>query len=200
MEFLKALLGEAFKEDLTLADVNKLLEGKKLVDLNGPVKYVVKDKFDRLNEELTTIKENTKGFEEISKELTALKTEKENAVIKQTLLSAGVDTKFVEDIAFRIEKGVIAKGDKLVDNVKEFLKTNPHYATATPQNTTSTPTPAPQPTPQPVASAQEPTPIVKRIFSTSNSATTTTDTSGQQNNNNASINDAIRNIVSGKQK
>lgn len=199
MEFLKALLGEAFKEDLTLADVNKLLEGKKLVDLNGPVKYVVKDKFDRLSEELTSIKEATKGFEEISKELTALKTEKENAVIKQTLLSAGVDTKFVEDIAFRIEKGVIAKGDKLADNVKEFLKTNPHYATATPQNTT-TPTPAPQPTPQPVASAQEPTPIVKRIFSTSNSATTTTDTSGQTNNNNASINDAIRNIVSGKQK
>ena len=37
MEFLKALLGEAFKENLTLEDVNKLLEGKKLVDLNAPL-------------------------------------------------------------------------------------------------------------------------------------------------------------------
>ena len=158
---------------------------------------MVRDKFDRLSEELTSIKESTKGFEEVSKELTALKTEKEFAVIKQTLLSAGVDNKFIDDVAFRIEKGVIVKGEKLADNVKEFLKTNPHYATATPQSTT--PTPAPQQTP-PVASAPEQTPIVKRIFSTSNSATTTTDTSGQQNNNNGSINDAIRNIVSGKSK
>jgi hypothetical protein len=195
MDNLKALLGEAFKEDLTLADVNKLLEGKKLVDLSGPVKYVVKDKFDRLTEELATLKESTKGFDEVSKELTALKTEKENAVIKQTLLSAGVDEKFIEDISFRIEKGVIAKGDKFVDNVKEFLKTNPHYATTTAPKQ-ATPTPTTQPTP-PVASSEQ-TPIVKRIFSTTSGGVNTTEQPVQ--NNNASINDAIRNIVSGGKK
>jgi hypothetical protein len=195
MDNLKALLGEAFKEDLTLADVNKLLEGKKLVDLSGPVKYVVKDKFDRLTEELATIKESTKGFEEVSKELTALKAEKENAIIKETLLSAGVDEKFIEDISFRIEKGVIAKGDKFVDNVKEFLKTNPHYATTATQKQ-ATPTPTAQPTP-PVASSEQ-TPVVKRIFSTTSGGVNTTEQLVQ--NNNASINDAIRNIVSGGKK
>ena len=44
-EELKALLGDAYKEDMTLEEVGNALKGKKLVDLSTG-RYVDKDKFD----------------------------------------------------------------------------------------------------------------------------------------------------------
>lgn len=85
-EELKALLGDAYKEDMTLEDVNAFFKGKKFADLSTG-KYVDKDKFDtqvnslnaklsekeqELNAKLTDDEKNAQASKEQAKRIQEL--------------------------------------------------------------------------------------------------------------------------------
>lgn len=129
---LKSILGDKYSETMTLADVDRELANMKLVDLNGSIKYVVKDKFDKLEREYNDYKEATKDYETVKESYVKYQQAEQNEFLKKELLTAGVNPKFADDVLYRIEKGVIKNEEgKLADNVKEFLKANPHYAGTT---------------------------------------------------------------------
>mgnify|MGYP002528267221 FL=1 len=85
-EELKALLGDSYKDGMTLEEVNNALKGKKLADLSTG-KYVDKDKFDtqinslnaklsereqELNAKLTDEEKNAKASQEQAKRIQEL--------------------------------------------------------------------------------------------------------------------------------
>jgi len=85
-EELKALLGDSYKDGMTLEEVNNALKGKKLADLSTG-KYVDKDKFDtqinslnaklsekeqELNAKLTDDEKNAKASQEQAKRIQEL--------------------------------------------------------------------------------------------------------------------------------
>ena len=94
-EELKALLGDSYKEDMTLEDVNAFFKGKKFADLSTG-KYVDKDKFDtqvnslnakltekenELNAKLTDDEKNAQASKEQAKRIQELeKALKENTI------------------------------------------------------------------------------------------------------------------------
>lgn len=86
MDELKALMGDAYKEGMTIDDVNAFFKGKKFADLSTG-KYVDKDKFDtqvnslnaklseqeqELNAKLTDAEKNAKASQEQAKRIQEL--------------------------------------------------------------------------------------------------------------------------------
>lgn len=66
MSKLKALLGEAYKEDLTLEDIEGLLADRDIVDKASLGKVVKKDQFDKVASELAAANKQLKELEELS--------------------------------------------------------------------------------------------------------------------------------------
>ena len=64
MENLKNLMGEAYKEELSLQDVNDFLQDKNLVDLKGG-QYVSKDKYQKQVEKYNEALNHLKDYNEI---------------------------------------------------------------------------------------------------------------------------------------
>lgn len=126
---LKDLLGSAYKEGMTEAEINAALDAGKYVNLKDG-KYVDKDKFDRLETENNQLKANAKSTEDLSKELETLKAEKADRDLNDKLVGLG----FKKD-ALKYVKGDIADkslviGDKDDDNKKavaEYLKAHPQF-------------------------------------------------------------------------
>lgn len=128
---LKTLLGSAYKDNMTIAEIDTALKDRKIVDLDGEKKYVDFEKHKKVVDELATLKESTKDFETMKGEYQTLKTAENNRVIGSKLLQWGVSDKFVDDVMYRVEKGKIVKDDddkKFEGSVKAFLKENPQYA------------------------------------------------------------------------
>lgn len=138
MANIKEILGDAYKEDMTLEEVDKALESKKLVDLSTG-DYVSKAKYDNLETkhknlqaEFDQVKEQTKDYETLKTENESFKSEKANAELKQNLVKYGI-----KDTAFKYVKGDIdAKELELGDdekvneaNVKKYLEAHPEFAT-----------------------------------------------------------------------
>lgn len=81
---LRELLGEDYKDGMTLEDVNKLLEGKTFVDPSTLPKSVSKEVFDKTASELASYKRELRKLQE--EHMTAderLKAELENAKLAQ---------------------------------------------------------------------------------------------------------------------
>lgn len=129
---LKDLMGSAYKDGITLEEVESFFSGNsKIVNLsNGG--YVSKEKFDTALAELKTIKDETKDFE-------TYKTELENYKTKETKEKhLGVAKKFIKDdfldYAYYKAKQELEAAGKQVDEkelenfLKEFVKTNAQYA------------------------------------------------------------------------
>ena len=126
MDNLKTLLGSAYHDDITVAEINTYLDGKKLVDLKSG-EYIAKEKFTNLEVKYKELSEKTKDHDTMFEELKTMKAEKEVAETRKSLLEAGIDEKYLDYVQFQIEKGVIVKDDKLKDNVKAFVEKNPQY-------------------------------------------------------------------------
>lgn len=137
MENIKTLLGSSYKEGMTVEEINKALEGKKLVDLSTG-EYVSKAKYDsletkhkNLQSELDQVKEQTKDYETLKTENETFKTEKANADLKSKFAKYGI-----KESAFKYVKGDIdAKEFELGDdekvnqaNVKKYLESHPEFA------------------------------------------------------------------------
>lgn len=132
MSSLKELMGNAYKEGVTLEEVESFFSNNtKIVNLsNGG--YVAKEKYEALATEVKTIKEETKDFETYKKEL-------ENYKSKETRdKHLEVAKKYIKDdfldYAYFKAKSELEKAGKQVDEkeleatLKEFVKTNAQYS------------------------------------------------------------------------
>jgi len=137
MENLKKLMGSAYKEGITVEEINSFLGGGKFVNLNDGG-YVDKDKYnkavadkDKAETSLKELQESTKDYETLKKENETFKGEKADADLKAKLTALGVSEK-----AFKYVKGDIADktleiGDDEKANkaaVEKYLKDNPQFA------------------------------------------------------------------------
>ena len=66
MADLKTLLGDAYKEGMTVDEINKALADKDLVDRSTLPKTVLKETFDKTASELAELKKKFKTLEESS--------------------------------------------------------------------------------------------------------------------------------------
>lgn len=97
MDGLQSLMGDAYKEDMTMEDVSAFFKGKKFADLSSG-KYVDKDKFDNkvneltnqlndknneLNSKLTDDEKTKKAYEDQNKEIARLQ-----ALLKENTVSS----------------------------------------------------------------------------------------------------------------
>jgi hypothetical protein len=138
---LKTLLGSAYKDNMTFAEVESALKDRKLVDLDGETKYVAFDKHQKVVDELKALKEEAKDLPTMKADYEILKAEKTARELGGKLTAWGVNDKFAEDVIYKIEKGKIAKDEdekKFESNVKAFLKDNPQYAKSVAQVRTLT--------------------------------------------------------------
>lgn len=122
---LKDIMGSAYKQDMSLQEVEAFFEGNsKIVNLsNGG--YVSKEKFDDINTKFQNLTNDTKDFEDIKNKYTAL-VEKQEKDGQLALINKHVKPEFAEYVHFQMKQGNLL-GDKLEDNVKEYLKTNKQY-------------------------------------------------------------------------
>lgn len=122
---LKDIMGSAYKQDMTLQEVEAFFEGNsKIVNLsNGG--YVSKEKFDDINTKFQNLTNDTKDFEDIKNKYNAL-VEKQEKDGQLALINKHVKPEFAEYVHFQMKQGNLL-GDKLEDNVKEYLKTNKQY-------------------------------------------------------------------------
>jgi len=127
---LKELLGDKFKDGMTVEEIETALAGRKIVDLNGETKYVLKEKFDKLSEKVAQY--DNENIDAIKAERDQLKTASLLAKDRTLFGTAKVGEKFYDDISYRLEKGTIKRGatdEETKTNITAFLKDNPQYAT-----------------------------------------------------------------------
>ena len=121
---LKELLGEAYREDMTFAEIESALAGKKLTDLSTG-EYVSKKKYDdevvkrtaletSIQEKDNKIAElenrapqvvNPENYDNDMQELATLRNEKKANEYKAKIRGLGVNEQFIEFVAKSVEDG-----------------------------------------------------------------------------------------------
>lgn len=122
---LKDIMGSAYKQDMTLQEVEAFFEGNsKIVNLsNGG--YVSKEKFDDVNNKYQNLMNDTKDFEDIKSKYQTL-VEKQEKDGQLALINKHVKPEFAEYVLFQMKQGN-KLGDKLEDNIKAYVKENSQY-------------------------------------------------------------------------
>lgn len=121
MENLKTLLGDSFKEELSLEDVNAFLEGKKLVDLNSG-NYVAKDKYQKVVDKNTEYSNLLKEFNDIKPKYDEYVQKEKVERLNNLAKSVNIKEEFIE---FALSK---VNGVEDVETaLKEFAKNNPQF-------------------------------------------------------------------------
>lgn len=108
---LKELLGEVYREDMTLQEIEEVLKDKKLVDLSKG-EYVAKKKYDdlaaKVSEKDAKISEleskapetiTPENYENDMQELNALREEKKTNEFRNKIKGLGVSDKFIDYVA-----------------------------------------------------------------------------------------------------
>lgn len=137
MPDLKELLGDAFKDGMTIDEVNAALKDRKIVDLASG-EYVGKGKYeaavkerDDARKERDEANEKHKDYDDLVKYRDEAEAAKKASALEETLKGYGVKPDMLEFVRFQVESGKIERGKDgkaLEDNVKKFLKDNPQYA------------------------------------------------------------------------
>lgn len=126
---LKTLLGDSFKEDMTLADITAALKDKNLVDPSSLPESVAKSVFDKTASELAAAKKQLKekqtdgeaaaaAQKEIQEQIAALQKENNQMKFEKQFLSGGYDAKTAAALA-----DAMANGD-----MKKFTEVHSAYA------------------------------------------------------------------------
>lgn len=126
---LKTLLGDAFKDNMTLADIEAALKDKNLVDPSSLPESVAKSVFDKTASELAAAKKQLKekqtdgeaaaaAQKEIQDQIAALQKENSTFKFKEQFLSGGYDAKTAAGLA-----EAVANGD-----MKKFTEVHSAYA------------------------------------------------------------------------
>lgn len=122
---LKSIMGNAYKEGMTLEEVEAFFEGNsKIVNLSEG-KYVDKGKYDEVNGKYNSLVESTKDYEDIKSKYQGL-VEKQTKDSELSVINKYVKPEFAEYIHYQM-KANNQLGDKLEDNVKAYLKSNSQY-------------------------------------------------------------------------
>lgn len=123
MENLKNLMGESFKEDLTLQEINDFLQDKNLVDLKSG-NYVAKDKYqkqvDKYNEALNQLKD----YNEIKPRYDEFVQKEKQAKLNELAKAVNIKDDFIE---FALMK--IGDVENVEEALKEFAKSHPQFTT-----------------------------------------------------------------------
>lgn len=143
MPDLKELLGDAFKDGMTIDEVNAALKDRKIVDLASG-DYVGKGKYDaavkerdEARKERDEANEKHKDYDDLVRYRDEAEAAKKATALEQTLKGYGVKPDMLEFVRFQVESGKIERGkedNSLEANVKKFLKDNPQYAAESHQN------------------------------------------------------------------
>ena len=129
-ESLKTLMGDAYHDGITIEEVESFIAKGKYADL-GSGKYVDKSKYDRVEQELSALKESTKDFETIKAENETFKAEKADATLKESLVKYGIDPESFKYVKGDInDKALVISNDETKDKkaVEEYLKSHPQFA------------------------------------------------------------------------
>lgn len=126
---LKAFMGEAYKEGLTVADINAFLNGKKYADLNTGG-YVAKGKYEALEKKHNDYLESTKDYEAIKTKNAEYEAKEKQATLHKQAAEAGIDEKFIKYALSEIDP----KEEDTSKALKEWLKNNPQFKVYQPTN------------------------------------------------------------------
>lgn len=131
-------MGSAYKDGITVEEINTFLGSGKFVNLNDG-KYVDKDKYDKaisekdqLKSSLSELTEKTKDYDTMKSELETFKSEKEDADLKAKLTALGISEKSFKYVKGDIADKTLVIGDDEKANktaVEKYLKDNPQFAT-----------------------------------------------------------------------
>ena len=121
MENLKNLMGELYKDDLTLQEVNEFLQDKNLVDLKSG-NYVAKDKYQKQVEKYNEALNQLKDYNEIKPKYEEYVQKEQQAKLQNLAKSCEIKDEFIE---FALMK--VGNVDNVEEALKEFAKNNPHF-------------------------------------------------------------------------
>ena len=130
-------MGSAYKEGITVEEINTFLGSGKFVNLNDG-NYVDKDKYnkvvaekDGLKTSLDELTEKTKDYDTMKSELDTFKSEREDADLKARLTALGISEKSFKYVKGDIADKTLVLGDDEKANktaVEKYLKDNPQFA------------------------------------------------------------------------
>lgn len=129
-ESLKALMGDAYHDGITVEEIETFVQGGKIVNLNSG-KYVDKSKYDRVESELSSLKESTKDYDTLKSENETYKAEKANSELKSTLEKHGVNPDFFKYVKTDIDEKTLVLGQDEAKNkeaIEKYLKEHPQFA------------------------------------------------------------------------
>lgn len=119
---LKAFMGDAYKDDLSIADINAFLNGKKFADLNTG-SYVAKGKYDALEKKYNDYTESTKDYEAIKTKNAEYEAKEKQATLKAQAKEAGIDEKFIKFALSEIDPNT----EDTAKALKDWVKENPQF-------------------------------------------------------------------------
>lgn len=130
-------MGSAYKEGITVEEINTFLGSGKFVNLNDGG-YVDKDKYnkavadkEKAETSLSEYKETTKDYETLKKENETFKGEKADADLKAKLTALGISEKSFKYVKGDINDKTLTIGDDEKANkdaIAKYLKDNPQFA------------------------------------------------------------------------
>jgi len=131
---LKALLGESYKDGMTLEEITAALADKTFVDPSTLPKSVTKDVFDKtaselaaankkLKEKLTDDEQSAAQQKEFQDQLAAIQKENQQMKLEKQFLSGGYDSKTAVALAEAAAGGDMAKFTELNTKFMEGTKT-----------------------------------------------------------------------------
>lgn len=137
MENLKKFLGNAYKEGITLEEIDAFLQDKKFVNL-AEGNYVDKDKYNKVVAERDSVKTSfdeltakTKDYESIKSENETFKSEKADNILKEKLVALGMDSKSFKYVKSDINDKLLVLTENDDENkaaVTKYLEENPQFA------------------------------------------------------------------------
>lgn len=137
MENLKKLLGDAYKDGITVEEIDALIGKGKYVDLSTG-NYVDKDKFgkvvaerDQLKSSFDELTEKTKDYDSLKTENETFKVEKADNDLKSKLKSLGISEKVFKYVKSDINDKILVIGkdeNANKESVKKYLELNPQFA------------------------------------------------------------------------
>jgi len=134
MADLKTLLGDQFKEGMTIEEITAALADKTFVDPSTLPKSVTKDIFDKTASELakakkdlaaklTTDEQTVAAQKEIQDQMAALQKENSQMKLKESFITNGYDAKTAAELATAYSEGDMGKFATLNAKFMEGTKT-----------------------------------------------------------------------------
>lgn len=121
MENLKQLMGDSYKEELSLEDVNNFLADKNFVDLKSG-NYVAKDKYQKLADKYNDASNQLKEFNDIKPKYEEYVQKEKAEKLNNLAKSVNIKEDFIE---FALSK--IGDVENIETALKEFAEKHPQF-------------------------------------------------------------------------